>query len=293
MYKLFTNSLLLVVVVLSGCSDDINRDLPPSNGFSPGVVLPSPPPPAPPPPPPPPPPAPMPAADVSGTWFSRTINNAVNCGLGVVVDAQTNVISQNGNDIMIMTSAGNELEGIVSGDIVEWQGEYADRGGMMTFTSASLTVSGNTSSGNAAWTWTDGTDSCNGTMEMSASLDWGVDESMHNSRPDIADPVTFTDSVAYFNGMVLAADDSDYFLIVPDSDSILQAELSHFDILTNNLDLEVLDENLDQIAISNTVDAFEIVSVQLSAGESYYVVVTPIVSPGNSPYQLSLDLNQE
>ncbi len=42
---------------------------------------------------PPPPPPPVQAADVAGTWFSRTVNNAVNCGNGEFIDAQTILIT--------------------------------------------------------------------------------------------------------------------------------------------------------------------------------------------------------
>jgi len=102
-----------------------------------------------PPPPPPPPPAPMPASDVAGTWFTNTVNNAVNCGLGEIIDAQAILITQDENDIELLTSTGNLILGTVSGDIIEWTGDISERGGTTTFTSVSLPQF-------ATWQWSVG-----------------------------------------------------------------------------------------------------------------------------------------
>ena len=105
--------------------------------------------------PPPPPPPPVVPVDVAGTWFSRTANNAVNCGLGEFIDGQAIVITQDDIAITLLTSTGNTFSGTVNGDIIEWTGSFEERGGTTTFTGASLVMSANSASGNAAWTWTD------------------------------------------------------------------------------------------------------------------------------------------
>jgi len=243
------------------------------------------------PPPPPPPAAPVAAADVGGTWFTRIANNAVNCGLGEFIDAQALVITQDENDITLLTSAGDTFSGSVNGDIVEWSGEFDERGGTTTFTSLSIIVSGSSASGNAAWTWTDGTDSCNGTMEITASQDWGVPDGEKNSRPGIADPIVFTDGVAFVAGNLSKATDEDYFSLVLATDATVQIELSHFDPLSTDLALEILDGNLDQVAFSDSADGFEKVEAQLLAGVTYTISMLPVSAQGTGSYILSVDMN--
>ena len=207
------------------------------------------------------------------------------------IDAQTLVISQNDSEITLLTSVGSEFSGTVSGDIVEWTGSYDERGGTTTFTSLSVTVSGNTASGNAAWTWSDGTDSCNGTMDIDLSRDWAVDESLSNSWPEIADAIEITDGTAFISGSTSTPQDADYFAIVLAADATIQVELSHFDVATSDLDLEILDQNLNQVAVSSTVDGFEMVEAQLQSGVSYYVGVLPMSAAAGPSYYLSIDVN--
>jgi hypothetical protein len=270
-------SLLFLGLFLFGCSSDQNLPVP-----LPEVTAP----------PPAPPPAPDPdPVDVSGTWFSRTVNNAVNCGLGEFVDAQTIVITQDGTAIELLTSTGTTLAGTVNGDIVEWSGDIAERGGTTTIESASITVSADAASGNAMWSWTDGTDACNGTMDISVDRNWAVAESLRNSRPGLADPVVVTDSVAFVTGSVIAIGDEDYFTFVLSADATVQAELSHFDTLAGNLDLEMLDENLDVVALSSSGDGFELVEAQLPAGSTVYIGILPTSNTADEPYYLSIDVN--
>ena len=219
------------------------------------------------------------------------MNNAVNCDAGEYIDAQALVITQADSDITLLTSTGNTFSGTVNGDIVEWTGSFEERAGTTTFTSLSLTVSGSSASGNADWTWTDGTDSCNGTMQITASRDWGVEETDSNSLPRLADPLEITDGVAFVTGTALSIRDKDYFAFVIATDVTVQAELSHFDLLTNNLDLEILDENLIQVAISNSIDGFEKAEAQFQAGDTFYIGVLPISEPSAASYILSIDVN--
>ena len=283
--------LVLIVIIMglaiSGCSSKRSPTAQ-SSSLTPAAAPPpaAPPPAAPATPPPPPSVAPE---DVADTWFSRTENNAVNCGRDVLIDAQAIVITQDDSAIELLTSTGNTFSGTVNGDIIEWTGSFEELGGTTTFTALSVTVSGNSASGNAAWTWTDGTDSCNGTMEITASRDWGVAETRENSRIEIADAFEFTDGVAFITGSATSTTDKDYFSFVLAADGNVQAELSHFDLQTSDLDLELLDENLDQVALSDSADGFEKVEAQLQAGVTYYIGMLPISTAGT--YNLSIDLN--
>ena len=60
---------------------------------------------------------------------------------------------------------------------------------------------------------------------------------------------------------------------------------------TSNLDLEILNEELVQIALSDSVDGFELVEAQLQAGATYYIGVLPISISANASYTLSVDVN--
>jgi hypothetical protein len=241
---------------------------------------------------PPPPPAPVKPMDVAGIWFSRIENNAVNCGNGVLIDAKILEVTQDESSITLLTSTGDTLSGLVNGDIIEWTGSYPEHGGTTTYTSASLVVSADAAAGNAAWTWSDGTDSCNGTMDISLGKDWGIPDDSRNSNPGIAQAFDFVDGVAYFVGAIApATDPGDYFSFVLDADGMVQIELSHFDLLADDLDLELLDQNLNQIAVSNSSDAFDIIEAQLMAGGTYYIGVTPNAISANGSYLLSVDAN--
>ena len=282
MSKPLVLALLVLGMPLFGCSSDDNAPQP--------VLIERPP--TPPIPPPPPPPPLMPASDVAGTWFSNTVNNAVNCGLGEFVDAQAIVITQDENDIELLISSGNLIVGTASGDIISWTGDIAERGGTTTFTSVSLIASADTASGNTAWTWTDGTDSCNGTMAITASRNSAVVEAGPNSELGNGQLVNFVDGAAFFTGVINSATDGrDSFQVVLAADGTVQAELSHFDTTASDLDLEILDENFDQVVLSNSVDSFEFVGTQMQAGVTYYISVLAGATAGDETYNLSIDLN--
>jgi len=273
MYKPLLLLSLLLAMPLFGCSSD---SAPP---FVPGD-------PAPPPPPP-----PLAADDVSGNWFMRIANNAVNCDLGEIIDAQALFITQDANDVSILNSTGNTLTGTINGDLLELTGEVDERGGTTTFDSVSITFSADTGAGNATWTWTDGTDSCNGTMDITLAKDWGVADGVKNSRPGIADPIVFTDSVAFVAGTISKLTDKDYFSFELDADAIVQIELSHFDLQTTNLDLVLLDSGRNQIAVSESVDGFEKIEVPLLKSRIYFIGVLPTSVDAIGTYNLSIDVN--
>jgi len=216
----------------------------------------------------------------------------VNCGLGVLIDAQANLITQTDTDITLLTSTGNSFAGTVNGDIVEWMGDITERGGTTTIESASITVSADSASGNATWSWTDGTDSCNGTMDITAGRDAAELDVFSNSRLDIAQPIAFTDGVAFITGKLNITDDNaDFFLFVLEADATVQVELAHFDSQASDLFLEIIDGDTNQLAFSDSTDSFEIVEAQLLAGVVYFVAVRANSTTGDAPYSLSIDVN--
>ena len=237
-------------------------------------------------------PEPVTPADVAGTWYSRIEKNAVNCNAGEFIDGQTIVITQDDTEITMLASTGDMFVGTVNGDIVEWSGSYPEHGGMSDFTSATLVFSADSGAGNAAWTWSNGTESCNGTMAISAERDAAIQESDSNSRPKIADPFEFVDNVAFFKGSLgVGIDRDDYYTFTATSDAVVQAELSHFDTLSTDLDLILLDEGLVEIAISSYADRFEMIDAPVQAGVKYYIKVESRSISGPQSYNLTVDIN--
>jgi hypothetical protein len=206
-------------------------------------------------------------ADVAGTWYSRVEKNAVNCGAGETVDAQVFVITQDETDISLLTSTGDLFVGTVNGDIVEWAGDYPERGGTST-------------------------------MAISADKDAAMGESPMNSEPASAGPFDFVDNVAFFAGSLggsnstgTGRDKYDYYAFMPAADATVQVELSHFDTLATNMELLLFDENLDLVSISNNPDGFEIIEAQVEAGTRYYIKVETRSISSEVNYNLSVDIN--
>jgi hypothetical protein len=113
----------------------------------------------------------------------------------------------------------------------------------------------------------------------------------NNSNPGIADPLELTDGVAFATGTAVTVRDKDYFAFVVAADATVQVELSHFDLLASNFDLELLDEDLNQVALSDSADGFEKVEAQFLAGDIFYIVVLPISGPDGASFILSIDAN--
>jgi hypothetical protein len=104
--------------------------------------------------------------------------------------------------------------------------------------------------------------------------------------------IDFIDGVAFFSGRVNAATDvRDAFSFVLDADATVQAELSHFGVKNDNLDIDIMDENFDQVALANNIKGFEIVEAQLQAGVTYYIAVLATSTVGDAFYKLSIDVN--
>lgn len=276
MPKLINFVLVAALMVLTACNNYDGREMLLVAAPIPPTVLPQP---------------PAPPVNISGTWYSRAENNAVNCGSGEYVDGKSVVISQDSVDISMLLSSGDSFTGTVNGDIVEWAGSFPERNGMTDFTSTSMVFSADSGAGNAMWTWSDGSDSCNGSMALSFDRN-AASESDRNSRPEIADQFQFVDNVAFFTGTLgVGSDRTDFFTFTADQDAMLQVELAHFDSATTNLDLRILDENLQEIAASTSASDFEMVDVGVSGGTTYFVQVDATLIAGVETYDLVLDIN--
>jgi hypothetical protein len=233
----------------------------------------------------------VPPIDVKGTWFARIEKNEVNCGMGESIDGQTIVIDQEEDVIDMLVSTGARFSGTVNGDIIEWAGNYDERGGTSNLSNATVVISADAGSGNADFSWSNGTDSCNGTMAIAFAKDLAVADSGSNSWPSIADPIAVENGVAYVHGSLgLDGDSDDFFVISLTEDGTLEVELSHFDTTTTDLDLTLLDAELNEVALSVSTDQFEVVEAALGAGD-YYIQVEAMTIAGEQEYYLSVDLN--
>jgi len=108
--------------------------------------------------------------DVSGSWTVDETVDGSDCGEGTTTDSYTIAVTQNGTQLTV-TSEGDTFTGTLSGNTLSWTGSYAEDGGTTTITTLSITLdaSGNNGSGTAAWTWTDGTETCSGTTEITVN----------------------------------------------------------------------------------------------------------------------------
>jgi hypothetical protein len=104
-------------------------------------------------------------ADVSGTWDTTENVDATDCGDGVYTESGTYTVTQDGANITVADAFGNVFTGNVDGNYISWTGSYPDAGGTTTIT-LNLTISGNTFSGSASWTWV-GNVTCSGTTQIS------------------------------------------------------------------------------------------------------------------------------
>ncbi len=113
-----------------------------------------------------------PIADLTGTWSvtERTLSN--NCGDPNTSEQYIARFVQNGNKLDV-TRFGQTLKGTISGNKVSWAGlSFPEDGGTTTMTETSITVSddGGSISGTMSWTWTDGSDGCQGKSSVSGSF---------------------------------------------------------------------------------------------------------------------------
>ena len=109
-------------------------------------------------------PPPVSTPDVAGTW-AITENLTGNCP-DSDVNTWTATVTQNGTSITV-SGGGASRSGTLNGNVLTWSGSYSEDGGTTTVSSLTLTFSGDTVTGNATWSWTDGSSSCSGTSSIS------------------------------------------------------------------------------------------------------------------------------
>ncbi|NOY44626.1 MAG: hypothetical protein GXP50_04120 [Deltaproteobacteria bacterium] len=109
-------------------------------------------------------------ADVSGSWTVHETVDGSDCGEGTTSDSYTIAVTQNGTQLAV-TAQGNTFAGTVSGNTLSWTGSYPEEGGTTTITSLHLTLdaAGTSGGGTVSWTWTDGTETCSGTTEITVN----------------------------------------------------------------------------------------------------------------------------
>lgn len=108
-------------------------------------------------------------ADVAGNWLVGGTVNGTACGDGTYTEPTVlYTITQSGCSISA-TVNGATFAGGVNGSSVCWSGSFPDEGGTTTFTSMSVTVSGDSLTGSVGWTWAGGGQSCSGTTAISGT----------------------------------------------------------------------------------------------------------------------------
>jgi len=102
--------------------------------------------------------------DVSGTWSSTEEIDRSDCGVPNQTNSYTYELIQNG---CAVTVKGKEPKVVVRGDRIYWPARSfpgRQAGSTVTLEAGVSQVSGNQATGKRSWTWTDGTNSCSGTI---------------------------------------------------------------------------------------------------------------------------------
>jgi len=106
--------------------------------------------------------------NVAGTWSTTDVVDGRDCGNEIYTKYTTATVTQDGCNITVAIS-GETYSGTVNGSQINWTATWEEDGGIGT-TTQSLTVSGDALTGGAAWNWSDGTDSCSGTTQISGTI---------------------------------------------------------------------------------------------------------------------------
>jgi len=115
-----------------------------------------------------------PAIDLSGTWNVQETKYG-NCEGSTYpqYEAYTATASQTGNDFNSIYTSDNEtntISGTISGNALTWQETRTDDNGTTSIDfSGTVSGDGNTINGTATWTWTDGSDNCSGTTQITVT----------------------------------------------------------------------------------------------------------------------------
>jgi hypothetical protein len=104
---------------------------------------------------------------IAGTWSVSENVDGTECGEGNYIDSYDASVSVTGSRAIV--SAGNITRaGTISSNSLTFSTNYPEEGGVTT-TSGNITFQGATMSGSSTWSFTDGTDSCSGTSQISGS----------------------------------------------------------------------------------------------------------------------------
>jgi len=105
-----------------------------------------------------------------GTWSVTEIENG--CGKSNALDGPyTYTVTESGSSIKVVTTKGLTFYGTVNGNTATGKVSFAEDGGE-TVADITITVSGNSLTGSASWTWSDPDGyykSCSGTTILSGS----------------------------------------------------------------------------------------------------------------------------
>lgn len=152
--------------------------------------------------------------EASGTWNTTEQVDARSCDNGTYSEPGYYTVTQQGCTLQV--NDGTEtFNGSISNNNVIWTGSYYDDGGTVTAT-IDITVSGNSLSGSASWTWSDGFDSCSGTTSISGTRTPVAPDPGSDPDPDIDLSSIFDcfEGKSGFSGKGLQESLGDIFLLV-------------------------------------------------------------------------------
>lgn len=108
--------------------------------------------------------------DVAGKWEMTEVVDATNCGEGTYTEYTTYTVTQNGCNITVVPGSNTDLRfnGTVKGNHISWTGSWPEEGGTTT-AKINVTINADSISGSASWSWTDGTERCSGTTQLTGT----------------------------------------------------------------------------------------------------------------------------
>lgn len=110
-----------------------------------------------------------PTVDLTDSWLITETNNTNDCGEGIQ-SPYTLVATQSGSDLSVYSpNLGQTFSGQVCGAAFTYTGSYPEDGGTTVLDPVSANISGDTMSGTSTWRWSDGSESCSGVTEFTAT----------------------------------------------------------------------------------------------------------------------------
>jgi len=254
-------------------------------------------------------------ASIAGSWSIHEQVDGIGCGNGTYEDEYQISVVQDGSHITVTAPLDAypyeaQFLGTVDGNHVQWNGEYPEEGGTTSVDNLSVTVDGNTLSGMASWTWSDGQFSCAGTTQVSGQRvsaaptsettsqeDSNVDSTSDSAR--LADETTApNDTLADAQALGVITDDgqvtvageitddgdfADVYTVVVDHTLDVSVSLSFADSTAADLDLALFIDG-EEVGGSIGTGSTEQDSVEVVAGDTLQIVV--YAYSGASRYEL-------